>query len=125
MEKKLKTLLIVDDSLIIRKAISSYLEECNLEIVGMAHNGEVALKLFKEFNPNYVTLDISMPGPDGIFVLNEMIKINKSCKIMVITALADKATAIKAIRMGAKMYLTKPFNPKKLKEAFERMLVDD
>ncbi len=124
MEKELnkKSLLIVDDSSIIRKAISLYLEDFDLEVVGTANNGETALRLFKELKPDYVTLDISMPGIDGFQVLNDMVKIDKSANIIVITALADKSTGIKALKLGAKNYLIKPFSPEKLKKLFKRIV---
>jgi two-component system chemotaxis response regulator CheY len=118
-ELNTKSLLIVDDSLIIRKAISYYLEDFDLKVVGTATNGETALKLFKKLKPDYVTLDISMPGIDGFQVLKDMVKIDESAKIIVITALADKATGIKALKLGAKNYLIKPFNAEKLKELFK------
>jgi len=122
MDEQQKTLLIVDDSLVVRKAIKKFLEEYNLKIVGNASNGEDALELFKKFRPDFVTLDITMPGLDGFHVLEEMIKINQQTHIIVITALADKATGLKAIKSGATNFLTKPFGPVKLKKAFDRLL---
>lgn len=122
MTEKLK-LLIVDDSFIIRQAIKKYLKEFNLEVVGTAENGKVALELFKKTNPDVVTLDITMPEIDGLTVLEEMIKIDKSVKVMVVTALTDKATGLKAIKLGAKSYLPKPFTEEKLQESFNRILV--
>ena len=124
MENELdkKSLLIVDDSSIIRKAISLYLEDFDLEVVGTANNGETALRLFKKLKPDYVTLDISMPGIDGFQVLKDMVKIDKSAKIIVITALADKSTGIKALKLGAINYLIKPFSPEKLKKLFNRVV---
>ena len=116
------TLLVVDDSLIMRKAIIKYLEDFNIEIVGTANNGDKALALFREHNPDVVTLDITMPGIDGLYVLEEMIRINKSAKIIVITALSDKETGLKAINMGARSYLSKPFSQKKLQEIFAKMI---
>lgn len=121
-EPKKKSLLIVDDSSIIRKAISLYLEDFDLEVVGTANNGDKALILFKELKPDYVTLDISMPGIDGFHVLKEMMKIDNSASIIVITALADKSTGIKALKLGAKNYLIKPFTPEKLKNLFEQIV---
>ena len=59
MTQKLK-LLIVDDSFIIRQAIKKYLKKYNLEVVGTAENGKVALELFEKTNPDIVTLDITM-----------------------------------------------------------------
>ena len=122
MDKDQKTLLIVDDSLVVRKAIRKFLEEYNLKIVGSASNGDVALELFRKYKPDFVTLDITMPGLDGFYVLEEMIKINQESHIIVITALADKATGLKAIKSGATNFLTKPFGPAKLKKAFDRLL---
>lgn len=122
MNNTYKTLLIVDDSIVVRKAIVKFLEEYELRVVGSASNGSAALEMFKKFQPDFVTLDITMPGLDGFHVLNEMVRLNQASQIIVITALADKATGLKAIRSGAKSVLTKPFGPAKLKEAFERLL---
>jgi len=121
MSEKLK-LLIVDDSFIIRQAIKKYLKKYNLEVVGTAENGKIALELFEKTSPDIVTLDITMPEIDGLTVLEEMIKINKDVKVMVVTALTDKATGLKAIKLGAKSYLPKPFTEEKLQESFDRIL---
>jgi len=122
MDKKPKKLLIVDDSLVVRKAIQKFLENYNVKIVGTATDGNSALEMFKKHLPEIVTLDITMPGLDGFDVLDEMIRLDKSVQVVVITALADKATGLKALRLGAKSYITKPFGPQKLKDAFERLI---
>lgn len=121
MKEKFK-ILIIDDSMTIRQAIEKNLSDFPLEVVGMAGDGKTALELFKTTNPDVVTLDITMPELDGISVLKEMMKINKDVKVMVITALKDKATGLKAIQIGAKSYLVKPFTSEKLKSAFSRMM---
>ena len=124
MDSKKKTLLIVDDSLIIRQAIARFMENFEIEIIATAHNGETALELYKKFLPDYVTLDITMPGLGGFHVLEEMVKINNQSKIIVVTALADKGTGLKALKMGASSYLNKPFGAQKFKSAFERLMLD-
>ena len=115
-------LLVVDDSLIIRKAILNYLDTYNIEVVGTANNGTKALELFEKFRPDVVTLDITMPGMNGLNVLKKMIQINEESKIVIVTVLKDKATGLKALKLGAKSYLTKPFNPQKLRATFERVI---
>ena len=65
-----------------------------------------------------------MPGLDGFHVLKEMMKTNNNSKIIVVTALSDKGTGLKALKMGASSYLTKPFGPQKFKSAFQRILED-
>ena len=122
MDKNQKKLLIVDDSLVVRKAISKFLENYNVKIIGTATDGNSALEMFKKHRPEIVTLDITMPGLDGFDVLDEMIRLDKDVQVVVITALADKATGLKALRLGAKSYITKPFGPQKLKDAFERLI---
>ena len=117
-----KTLLIVDDSLIIRQAIARFIENFDIEIIATAHNGDTALELYKKFQPDYVTLDITMPGLGGFNVLKEMVKINQNSKIIVVTALSDKGTGLKALKMGASSYLNKPFGAQKFKAAFERLM---
>ncbi len=114
--------LIVDDSTVIRKAITKFLEKYSVHIVGSASNGADALTMFTKYKPDIVTLDITMPGFDGFHVLDKMINLDDSVKIIVITALADKATGLKALKKGAKSYLTKPFGPEKLQEAFDRLI---
>jgi len=115
-------LLIVDDSLIIRKSIQKYLDGYNIEVVGIAGDGRSALNIFKEKEPDVVTLDITMPEMDGLTVLEEMLKIRPDTRIMVVTALSDKATGLKAIKLGAKGFLPKPFSAEQLKESFTRLI---
>ncbi len=124
MSEKKRTLLIVDDSIIIRQAIAKFMENFDIEIIATAHNGETALELYKKFLPDFVTLDITMPGLGGFHVLEEMVKINRDSKIIVVTALADKGTGLKALKMGASSYLNKPFGAQKFKSAFQRLLED-
>jgi two-component system chemotaxis response regulator CheY len=121
MQDKIKV-LIVDDSLIIREAIHKHLKQFNIEVVGTAENGKIALELFKETDPDVVTLDITMPELDGLTVLEEMLKIKSDAKVMVVTALSDKATGLKAIKLGAKSFLPKPFTPDKIRESFQRLI---
>ena len=121
MQEKIKV-LIVDDSLIIREAIHKYLKNFDIEVVGTAEDGKVALEIFKNSEPDVVTLDITMPEVDGLTVLAEMLKIKSDVKVMVVTALSDKATGLKAIKLGAKSFLPKPFTPEKLQESFQRLV---
>ena len=90
--KESKKVMIVDDSSIIRQMIKKYISDENVEIVGTAENGKIALDLFKQTNPDIVTLDITMPEMDGLTLLESMINMNKNVKVMVITALSDKST---------------------------------
>jgi two-component system chemotaxis response regulator CheY len=124
MSEKIK-LMIVDDSSIIRQVISKYLNSFNVEIVGTASNGVEALEVFKKTSPDIITLDITMPEMDGLTVLEELLKMDSQVKVMVVTALNDKATGLKAIKLGAKSFVGKPFTEEKLKEAFAKIVSND
>ena len=116
-------LLIVDDSLIIRRAIERTFNSLAFDEVRMAADGVRALEEFKNFLPDVVTLDITMPHLDGIATLEEMLKIRPEAKIMIVSALADDATAIEALTKGADQFICKPFTNEELTKALEEMLL--
>ena len=115
-------LLIVDDSNIMRRAIEKYLSELDLEIIGTAGDGQTALELFKEKLPDLVTLDITMPQMDGLECLKEILQIKPDTKVLIISALKDPATGMKAMQLGAKGFLAKPFSQDLLLEEIKHCL---
>ncbi|MEM7184004.1 MAG: response regulator, partial [Spirochaetota bacterium] len=114
--------MIVDDSVIMRKAIEMTLKNQGMQIVGQAADGEQAIQLFQEMNPEYVTMDITMPNMDGLTCIEELLKIDNSVKIIVVTALTQNGIALKALSLGAKAFINKPFTVEKVKEAFEKIM---
>jgi two-component system chemotaxis response regulator CheY len=114
-------LLIVDDSTVIRSRIARILGDARLEfiqVIGMAKNGVEALSLFSEEQPDLVTMDLTMPEMDGVECTEKMVTSNADASILVISALSDKATALKAMKKGARGFLYKPFTDDQLVEAF-------
>lgn len=118
-------LLIVDDSSIMRRTIEKNLGDYDLEIIGTASNGNAALDIVKEKRPDVITLDITMPEMDGITCLEHIMEIHPSAKVMIITALSDKLTGLKALDKGARGFLYKPVNANDLKKAFDKLLRRD
>ncbi len=115
-------LLIVDDSAIVRRTIQRFVAQAQVEVVGTAPNGVDAVAKFKEFRPQLVTMDITMPQMDGIQCVEAILAIDSSVKILIISALADKATAIEAIMKGANGFLCKPFSERELNEAIKELI---
>jgi two-component system chemotaxis response regulator CheY len=107
-------LLIVDDSLMMRKMVERSLAEKNFTLVGSAGNGEEALGIFKETLPDLVAMDITMPKMDGITAMTEMLKIKNDAKILMISSLSDSATASEVLEKGAAGILTKPFTTEQI-----------
>ena len=117
-------IMIVDDSMVIRDKITHILEDQDFEIVGKAQNGLEAVEQYKQYKPDVMTLDITMPLMDGIETIQAIMDIDDSVRILVISALADKATLINAMKFGAYGFLCKPFSDLDLSDALEELIED-
>ncbi len=118
----MKRLMIVDDSSIMRRAIQKYLRDLEVEVVGAASNGRAAIELFRKTRPALVTMDVTMPELDGLACLKELLSIDDSVAVVVITALSDPETGLKAVRNGARGFLNKPFTPEQLRAEIAPLL---
>jgi len=115
-------LLIVDDSNVIRRRIERCQQIEHLEVVGLAANGVEAIEIFRRTDPDVVTMDITMPQMDGIECVEQLVAIKPHVLILIISALADKATAVEAMEKGANGFLNKPFSDRQLNEALEELI---
>jgi two-component system, chemotaxis family, chemotaxis protein CheY len=120
--KKSFKLMIVDDSNIMRRRIERSQQFEELKVVGTAGNGLEALELFKKTDPDVVTMDLTMPQMDGIECIGRLVTLKPAVRILVISALADKATAVEAMEKGANGFLNKPFTDRQLNEAIAELL---
>jgi len=116
------TMLIVDDSNIIRRKIERTTQIDGLKVVGKASNGLEAVKMFKQAMPDVVTMDITMPEMDGIECVENLVALHPGVLILIISALSDKATAIEALKKGANGFLCKPFTDQQLNDALVELL---
>lgn len=101
--------LIVDDSIFMRKALETLLSgEPDIEIVGMAKNGLEAIEMAEQLKPDIITMDIEMPTMDGITALERIMKTNPTPVIMVSSLTKEGADAtLKALELGAVDFMTK------------------
>ncbi|MEH2105533.1 response regulator transcription factor [Nostoc sp.] len=100
--------LLVDDQNLIRQGLRALLElEPDLEIVGEAENGEEAINLVAEFQPDVILLDIRMPIMDGVAATREIQKRFVKTKILVLTTFDDDEYVSAALKNGAMGYLLK------------------
>jgi two-component system chemotaxis response regulator CheY len=120
----MKTILIVDDSEIIRTQIRTCFKNI-FKGIHVANNGQDAVDKVKVVKPDVITMDLTMPHMDGIKCITEMMAINTDLRILVVSALSDNATCIKALKLGAQGFLDKPFSDSELKNAIEIMLEDE
>jgi DNA-binding response OmpR family regulator len=112
---KNKRILIVDDEKNIRLMISRALESYQAEI-GIAVNGEEALKKIEERDYGVILLDLKMPGMEGMEVLRRIRAIRPDIKIIIVTAYGTVDSAVEAMKLGAVDYIQKPFAPKEIRE---------
>ena len=114
--------LIVDDSQIMRDVMQKFLAGFDLEIAGTARDGEEALRMFREIQPDIVTLDITMPRIDGLSALKEMKKIRPEAQVMIVSAINDKSVLLKALDAGAALFVHKPVSADAVKAAITKLL---
>lgn len=105
--------LVVDDSVVVRKLVTDSLSaDREIEVVGTASNGKVALARVEEYGPDLVTMDIEMPIMDGIETVRALRKAGHKMPIIMFSTLTDRGAAatLDALAAGASDYVTKPSN---------------
>ena len=104
------TLLVTDDALIIREMIKDTATAAGWTIVGEATNGQEAIERYRELRPDAMTLDMVMPGFDGLHAIDGIRSFDPAAKIVVVSALDQKEVLQSAFRRGASDFLIKPFD---------------
>ncbi len=117
-------ILVVDDSMFVAKQITQILTSEGYEVVGQAPDGLLGLERYKELYPNVdlVTMDITMPNMDGLTSLQKIIEFDKNAKVIMISALGKQDLVKQALLTGAKNYIVKPLDRKKVLERILHVL---
>jgi two-component system chemotaxis response regulator CheY len=117
----MKRVLIVDDAMFMRSTLKMMLRKKEYEVVGEAQNGIEAIEQYKKLKPDIVTMDIHMPEMGGIDALSEIIKLNPSVKVVMISAAGDQKHVLDAMQIGAKNFIVKPFTEDKVFQVFNKL----
>ena len=117
-------ILVVDDAQIMCKILQAMLEKAGHEVVGIAYSGREALDMYRRIRPDLVTLDIQMPGGDGLSCLEDIRAIDRDAIVIMVTALGRGPAEEESREKGASGYLVKPFQPEQLYEAIDHCLKD-
>jgi two-component system chemotaxis response regulator CheB len=105
--------LIVDDSAVLRRLLSDLLaEDSQIEVVGLAGDGQTALTKIQQLKPDLVTLDMEMPVMDGLETLRALRKIHLKLPVIMFSTLTERGSCatLDALALGASDYVTKPAN---------------
>ncbi len=116
--------LVVDDSLIIRRNLKKMLIEMGCNVVAEASNGQEAVVLYAKHSPDVVTMDITMPIMTGIESLKKIKRNHSDAKVIMITSHGQEELVMEAISSGAKGYILKPITMDKLLKVFKKVFPD-
>ena len=112
------SILVADDHGLVRDALAAFLSGIDdVEVVGMARNGEEAVQLAVEHRPRVIVMDVSMPKMDGVEATRQIMHRLPDTRIVVLTGLADQERAEDAMRAGAVAYVLKDRDAKEIFEA--------
>jgi two-component system chemotaxis response regulator CheY len=114
--------IIVDDSKFMRKIISDILISGGHSVEGEADNGQGGVDLYARLKPDFLTMDITMGGKDGINAVKEIKKKFPDSKIVVISALNENTIKMNDEQINADTFITKPFTKEELLSVVEKLL---
>jgi DNA-binding NarL/FixJ family response regulator len=110
--------LLVDDHPFVREGIRSFLsDQADFEVVGEASTGEEALRMVEQLRPDFVLLDINMPGVTGLEVVTHIRKLAPATKILMLTVHNSREYVLHVARSGAHGYVLKDAPPEELMHA--------
>ncbi|MDR0708258.1 MAG: response regulator [Treponema sp.] len=110
--------LVVDDSMFIAKQLGQIFTSEGFEVAGTAADGAQGVERYKEMYPNIdlVTMDITMPIMDGVTALEKILEFDKNAVVIMVSALGKEDVVKKSLLMGAKSYIVKPLDRRKVLE---------
>ena len=117
-----KRLMVVDDSRVMEMQICKLLEDSEFEVVAYCENGEAAIARYEECKPDVVTMDIIMPGIDGLETAQIILEGHPDARIVMVSSLGYDNTVQEVGTVGSKAFLYKPINREDLLSALEKAL---
>jgi NarL family two-component system response regulator LiaR len=115
------TLLMVDDHLLVRQGVLSFLElQDDLLVVGEADSGEKAIQMAEKLTPNIVLMDLIMPGMGGVEATRKLKQVSPNSQVIILTSYHEDENIFPALRAGAISYVLKDIGPDELIETIRR-----
>jgi two-component system chemotaxis response regulator CheY len=117
-----RTVMIVDDSLFMRKIMSGILTEKGYTVTGEAASGIEAMRNLHSSHPDIILLDIILPDSNGLDLLASIISSCPDSQVVVCSSIGQQLVIQKALDLGAKAFIQKPFTPEKVSEVLESLV---
>lgn len=115
------TAVVIDDSAVMRKSLKAILESAGFTVVAEGASGDDAGRLYETFHPTLMTLDIVMPGKDGLTAATELLQLHPEAVVIMCSSLTARDKIIAAQKAGVKHYLLKPFQAEKVRAIVQRI----
>lgn len=116
-----QNVLIVDDSMYMRSVIKDALEQSGYRVIGQASNGEEAIDMAFDLQPDIITLDNILPDMIGIDILKVYNEEGLPAKVIMISAVGQESVIQEGLNLGAKAYIVKPFTSEQLLQAVRQL----
>lgn len=114
--------LVVDDEVMIRKMIGAVVASLNGEVAASVGDGKAAIESFGEARPDLVLLDLHMPGTSGVDVLREIMKIDSTAHVVMLTAEDNPVMAENCANIGARDFINKTLGPQTISDRIKLAL---
>jgi len=116
-----KTVLIVDDSSLMRRLIKDIVVKNGYDVLGEAVNGKMGVEKYKELQPDFVTMDLIMEEMNGLEALKLIIAEDPDANVIMVSSMGQEVIVRDAIVIGAKNFLIKPFDERQVIEAIQKL----
>ncbi|MDD2367461.1 MAG: response regulator [Desulfuromonadaceae bacterium] len=116
-----RTVMIVDDSLFMRKILRGILVENGYIVTSEASSGIEAMRNLHSNHPDLIILDIILPDSNGLELLESIIAASPESKVVVCSSIGQEQVIQKSLDLGAKSFIQKPFTPEKVTEVLESL----
>lgn len=117
-----KRILIADDAFGDRMVLRDYLASLGYHVVGEAKCGEESLEKYRSLKPDLVLLDAAMPDMDGVSVVREILRDDHEANVVICVSRGQRALAVEAIQAGARDFITKPLDPRRLRRLIQSLI---
>ncbi len=117
-----KRIMIVDDSRVVEMQMKRMLEDTGYEVVSYCQDGETAIAQYGEVLPDLVTMDIIMPGMDGLETARAILEEHPDARIVMVSSLAYDDTIDEAKSIGTKTFIYKPLDKEQLLATLDEVL---
>jgi two-component system chemotaxis response regulator CheY len=114
--------LVVDDAAFMRVVLKDILTANGFEHIVEAPDGAAAIAAYQQHRPDLTTMDINMPGTDGMQALRQILQMNPAAKVVMVTSVEQKHVIQEAIKLGARDYIVKPFERGMVATVINRVL---